>query len=369
MPGLQLEHLHKDFSGPAGAAVTALRDFCATIEPGELVAVVGPSGSGKTTLLRLIAGLESPSQGRVFWQGKDITRLPPEQRDLAMVFQHHALLPHLTVAGNIGLGLELRRVPRAQILQTVQSIAERLGIADCLERLPQELSGGQRQRVALGRALARKPALFLFDEPLASLDEPLRVLLRQEIRQLHQESGATSIYVTHDQREAMALGHRVAMLQAGALQQLDRPQQLYQKPANRDVAAFFGSPAMNFFAGSLEAASGQLVFAGGDFRLPLPAALAARLGSFTGKRVEMGLRPEHLRPAVAGSETAIKARLLAVEPQGSHDLWQLKHGQQIITITVPSGFTNTLPEGESEVALNLAHSHWFDAQSGENLLA
>jgi multiple sugar transport system ATP-binding protein len=208
----------------------------------------------------------------------------------------------------------------------------------------------------------------LFDEPLASLDEPLRVQLRQEIRQLHQETGATSIYVTHDQREAMALGHRVAMLQAGSLQQLDCPQHLYQKPANRAVAAFFGSPTMNFFAGTLKTASGQLFFASSGFRLPLPAALATALQPFTGKKLEMGLRPEHLRPASAASETSIKTQLMAVEPQGSHVLWHLKCGHQSMTTTIPSENGINKPGTEVGLDFDLTQSRWFDAQSGVNLL-
>ncbi len=319
-----------------------------------------------------MAGLETPDSGRVIWRGEDITAAEPGQRDLAMVFQHDALLPHLTIAQNLGLGLKLRHASRASIEQNVREIAKRMELDGCLDRLPKDLSGGQRQRAALGRALARKPGIFLFDEPLASLDEPLRVQMRQEIRRLHAETGATSVYVTHDQTEAMALGHRVAMISNGRLLQVDRPQVLYEQPANRAVAAFFGSPAMNFFAGQIEIQSGQHVFisASQGIKWNLPPELAARLQNHIGKPVVMGLRPENLRPAIEAPAQAglatVKGTLWASEPQGPHALWHAQIGPQTV-IALANAELTVSPGCEITLGLELLKSHWFDAPTGERI--
>ena len=373
MPRLILDRLSKAFSGPHGRAIPALCDFSLALEAGEFLAVVGPSGSGKTTLLRLIAGLEEPDQGSVVWNGKDLIHSPPQDREVAMVFQHHALLPHLTVAQNLGLGLKLRHTPRAQIEPRVRETAQKLDLTDCLDRLPKDISGGQRQRVALGRALLRNPGIFLFDEPLASLDAPLRVEMRQEIRRLHAQTGAVSLYVTHDQGEAMALGQRVAVLDAGRLRQVDTPSALFQRPANRFVAAFLGSPPMNFFPGRLEIQNGRLVFTSVEcgVRLSVPDNQTAALKSQLGKAVELGLRPEHISPATPGSPSAATplahGRLLAVEPQGTGgSWWHLQVGPQ--TAICHAG-TQTCPGLESEVPIEagLTQCHWFDGLTGERI--
>ena len=373
MPRLILDRLSKAFPSPQGRAIPALCDFSLTMESGEFLVVVGPSGSGKTTVLRLIAGLEEPDQGRMVWNGRDVTHAPPQDREVAMVFQQHALLPHLTVAQNLGLGLKLRRTPRAQIEPRVRETAKRLGLTDCLDRLPKDISGGQRQRVALGRALLRNPGVFLFDEPLASLDAPLRVQLRQEIRHLHAQTGALSIYVTHDQGEAMALGQRVAVLQAGRLRQLDTPVALYQRPANRFVAAFLGSPSMNFFPGRLEIQDGRMVFTweAGGIRVVVPRHQIAALHSQVGKEIELGLRPEHLSPAIPESPPAApplaRGRLLAVEPQGpGGSWWQLQVGPQTV-ICLATAHPCPGLDHEVPIAADLTQCHWFDGLTGERV--
>jgi multiple sugar transport system ATP-binding protein len=378
MPRLILDHLGKAFPGPRGSTIPALCDFSLAVESGELLAVVGPSGSGKTTLLRLIAGLEEPDQGSVNWNGKDLTHTPPQDREVAMVFQHHALLPHLTVAQNLGLGLKMRRTPRPQIEKRVRETADRLGLADCLDRLPQDISGGQRQRVALGRALVRNPVIFLFDEPLASLDAPLRVQMRREIRRLHAQTGAISIYVTHDQREAMALGQRVAVIHAGRLRQVDTPPALSLRPANRIVAAFLGSPPMNFIPGRLEIVDGHLAFTAIEcgIRVGIPDGQTAGLEARAGKAVELGLRPENLSPIAVSLQTAkspraltplARGRLMTVEPQGTGgQWWEVWVGSQTLTCLAGTPPSVGL-DSEVLIEADLTQCHWFDGVTGERI--
>ncbi|RMD78569.1 MAG: ABC transporter ATP-binding protein, partial [Gammaproteobacteria bacterium] len=252
MAELALEGLGKVF--PDGTA--ALRGVDLAVGEGELLVLVGPSGCGKSTLLRLVAGLERPSAGRVRIGGRDVTTLPPQRRDVAMVFQNYALYPHLSVAGNLAFPLRMRGVPRAQRRRRVAEVAALLGLEGLLERRPGELSGGQRQRVAMGRALVRRPQVLLLDEPLSNLDARLRVQLRAELAALQRRTGVTTLHVTHDQAEAMTLGHRVAVLRAGRLEQVGQPEALYREPATAFVAAFLGSPGMNLLAARLEPAPG-----------------------------------------------------------------------------------------------------------------
>ncbi len=304
MARVVLQALGKDFVGPRGDVVTALRAIDLTVEDGELLVVVGPSGSGKTTLLRLIAGLEEPTQGSILLDGEPANGVAPQDRDIAMVFQHHALYPHLTVRGNLALGLRLRRVLRAEIECRVAETAALLGLTDLLDRLPRTLSGGERQRVAIGRAVVRRPRVFLFDEPLASLDTPLRAQLRREIVQLQGQFRTTSLYVTHDQDEALALGRRIAVMNRGALEQCAAARELYQRPANLFVAGFIGSPPINLRSGTLAEDGGGLVFrdeqAGWTCRLP--RSHTVKLRPHLGRPVRLGLRPEHVK--VAREQTA-----------------------------------------------------------------
>src|SRR6478752_3995517 len=247
MASITLSHVDKQY--PNG--YVAARDLSLEVADGELLVLVGPSGSGKSTVLRMMAGLERVTDGVIRIGDRDVTDLPPQQRDIAMVFQNYALYPHMTVRENLGFGLSIRKQPAAVIAERVQAIAASLGLEPLLDRKPAQLSGGQRQRVALGRAIVREPLAFLFDEPLSNLDAQLRVETRVELSRLHRKLGATMVYVTHDQSEALTLGDRIAVLKEGVLQQVATPMELYEKPANKFVAGFIGSPAMNFFAGVL----------------------------------------------------------------------------------------------------------------------
>jgi multiple sugar transport system ATP-binding protein len=246
MARVVIENLTKVFQGPDDEGIRAVDNLSFAVEDREFLALVGPSGCGKTTTLRLIAGLEAATQGTISIDGKIVNNVAPKDRDVAMVFQNHALFPHLSAYENMAFGLKLRKCPRAEIEKRVMEAAELLALNGCLQRQPQELSGGQRQRVAIGRAIVRRPRLFLFDEPLSNLDAPLRAQLRGEIARLHVHLRATMIYVTHDQVEAMTLGDRVAVMQAGVIQQVGEPEEIYRRPANAFVAGFIGALPMNF---------------------------------------------------------------------------------------------------------------------------
>jgi multiple sugar transport system ATP-binding protein len=260
MAQVVLDRLTKVFQGRGGESVCAVDNLNLVVEDQELVVLVGPSGCGKTTTLRLIAGLEEPTAGTISINGQLVNDLPPKARDIAMVFQNHALYPHMSAYQNMAFGLKLRHYPRAEIEQRVKDTSQILDLTACLDRRPAALSGGQRQRVALGRAIVRQPKLFLLDEPLSNLDAQTRLQMRAEIARLHARLAATMIYVTHDQVEALTLGHRVAVMKAGVIQQAATPVDLYQHPANRFVAGFIGSPPMNFFNGTVLEERGALIF-------------------------------------------------------------------------------------------------------------
>ena len=294
MARVVLEQLTKSFKGPGGG-IRAVNNLSLTAESGELLVLVGPSGCGKTTTLRLIAGLEEVESGTISIDGKAMKGVMPKDREVAMVFQNHALYPHLTARENMAFGLKLRRQPAAEIAASVNQAAEMLGLRNCLDRRPEALSGGERQRVALGRALVRRPKVFLLDEPLSDLDAPKRAQMRREIARLHEKLGATMIYVTHDQVEAMTLGDRIAVMNKGEVQQTARPMELYQQPANRFVAGFIGSPAMNFFSGTFSKNGSGLVFEAGEIKLRVDAEMAGRFSGQAGKKVVLGIRPEHIR--------------------------------------------------------------------------
>src|SRR6202162_786585 len=277
--------------------VHAVKDVNLDIRDKEFMVLVGPSGCGKTTTLRMVAGLESISSGRVLIDDKVVNDLAPMDRDIAMVFQNYALYPHMSVYDNMAFALKMRKFARAEIAKRVNEAAEILGIHDYLKRKPRQLSGGQRQRVALGRAIVRHPQVFLFDAPLSNLDAKLRVQMRVELKNLHERLGTTAIYVTHDQVEAMTLGDRVVVMKDGWVQQVGEPLELYNNPANRFVAGFIGSPAMNFAAVTVTEANGSLMAENSGLRIKLPDQTAQRLRGHIGREVTLGVRPEDLTVA------------------------------------------------------------------------
>ena len=367
MTTLTLENLAKVFAGD----VRAVDGLSLEAAPGEMLVLVGPSGCGKTTTLRMIAGLESPSGGSIAIDGRVVDDVPPKDRDVAMVFQHFALYPHMTVAGNMAFGLKMRRLEKTEIRRRVAEAADLLGIASLLNRRPGELSGGQRQRVALGRAIVRKPRLFLFDEPLSNLDAELRSQMRREIRSLHAALGATAVYVTHDQTEAMTLGRRIAVLREGRLQQLADPQTLYRQPANRFVAGLIGSPAMNFFAGRLQRGELGPVFATDGFTLPIPADRAIGVQGYLDRPITLGIRPEHLgSPEAERCPTAprIPAKVEAVESIGPEAFVYLSvdppnRDRQAMVMRATSA--DAFQVGQSvRPAVATSHLHFFDSQTG-----
>src|SRR5215211_7621880 len=287
MGQIDVQNLVKEYT----PGVRAVDDVAMTIADGEFTVLVGPSGCGKTTLLRSIGGLERVSNGRILIDDRDVTRLEPSARDLAMVFQNYALYPHMTVRKNLGYGLRVRKTPRKEIARRVDEVARLLGLEELLDRRPGQLSGGQQQRVAMGRAIVREPVGYLMDEPLSNLDAKLRVTMRTSLQQLHARLGTTTVYVTHDQVEAMTLGDRVAVMHDGRIQQVDIPQRLYEDPANLFVAAFIGSPSMNLVSGALDGDSVSL----GSYRVPLDRA--RRPTAAEGGRVIVGIRPEAFEDA------------------------------------------------------------------------
>jgi multiple sugar transport system ATP-binding protein len=302
MASIVLEGVSKEFPGGA----QAVRGLDLAIEDGEFMVLVGPSGSGKTTVLRMVGGLEETTTGVIRIGDRVVNDLPPRDRDIAMVFQTYALYPHMTVFQNMAFGLKLHKVPKAEIQRRVEATARLLGLSELLARRPRQLSGGQRQRVAMGRAIVREPAAFLMDEPLSNLDAKLRVQMRAEIARLHQRLGTTTMYVTHDQTEAITMADRVAVMRDGTLQQLDTPGALYEEPVNLFVAGFIGSPAMNLVGARLGSEDGEVFATFGRHRLRLPEAVlsrSARLRNYLGGEVVLGLRPEDLEDAAFAPST------------------------------------------------------------------
>ena len=333
----------------------AIDDASFGIRDGELLVLVGPSGCGKSTLLRLIAGLEEASAGSILIGERDVTKLEPRDRDIAMVFQSYALYPHMTVARNLGFGLELRGHEPAEIEQRVKQAAETLELTQFLDRLPRQLSGGQRQRVALGRALVRHPQVFLLDEPLSNLDAKLRASTRAEIARLHRTLGTTMIYVTHDQVEAMTLGQRIVVLDKGLIQQIDAPMQIYERPVNLFVAGFLGNPAMNFFRGRLR--DGVLEGNGVQVRLPTVKAQA-------GQEIVAGVRPEDLH--VVAGDGSLTGTVELLESVGSEAfIHATSGGWKLIARSSPYN----LPAVGARITLQPApdRMHFFDAQTGKRL--
>jgi multiple sugar transport system ATP-binding protein len=350
--------------------VTVIEGLDLAIQDREFMVLVGPSGCGKSTALRMIAGLEEISSGTISIGGRVVNELPPKDRDIAMVFQSYALYPHMSVRENLGFGLRMRKTPREEIDKLVDDAADVLGIRDLLDRKPKQLSGGQRQRVAVGRAIVRRPAVFLFDEPLSNLDAKLRVQMRAEIARLQQRLETTTVYVTHDQVEAMTMGHRIAVLSAGKLQQVGAPLEVYSRPANLFVAQFIGTLPMNLIQGTLEQGGGT--FVAGDLRLPVPAGLRAATAGRGGGRVTAGIRPEAIHEVGATDLSGELAQLTLevdfAEPLGHEVVVYGHHGAHALVATL--GPNRVPPMGSRlEVLVELAALHLFDTASGQRLAA
>jgi len=344
--------------------VHAVKDVNLHVRDKEFVVLVGPSGCGKSTTLRMVAGLEEITAGEITIGDRVVNDLPPKDRDIAMVFQNYALYPHMTVYDNMAFGLKMRKFPKAEIAKRVGDAAEILGIQELLKRKPRQLSGGQRQRVAVGRAIVRHPQVFLFDEPLSNLDAKLRVQMRVELKRLHDRLETTAIYVTHDQVEAMTLGDRVVVMKDGWIQQVGEPLELYSKPANRFVAGFIGSPAMNFMDVALTDAGGALWAESDGIRVKVPPTHVARLGAYRGRHVTLGLRPEDLRVATGADagEYAFDAVVDVVEPLGSEILLDVKAGSHVMVARVEPTVRVKVHE-RLRLALDPERVHFFDLKT------
>ena len=391
MARIELDSVTKEF--PDGT--TAVRSLDLAVGDGELLVLVGPSGCGKTTALRMVAGLEDVSSGTISIDGRPVNDVEPRHRDIAMVFQSYALYPHLSVYDNMAFSLKYRRVAKAEIRQRVAEAARILELEPYLQRKPRQLSGGQRQRVAMGRAIVRQPRAFLMDEPLSNLDAKLRVQMRAEIAQLQRSLGTTTIYVTHDQTEAMTLGTRVAVISGGVLQQVAAPQELYRRPANLFVAGFIGSPPMNLIDATLERGSAAGDDAGpvvvfGPHRLAIPAEVIAAHPAFErylGQAIVLGIRPEHLHDAalapagISGSAIRLPVRLreeLGSEVQVHGAIGTAAHVsddaaddvRSLATIVARMDPRTKIAEGETaKIAVDTAELQFFDPASGDSILA
>lgn len=340
-------------------------DLSLTINDGEFVVLLGPSGCGKSTTLRMLAGLEEATSGDIFIGDECINRIPTQRRDLAMVFQNYALYPHMTVAENIAYPLRIRKLSRAEIATRVERVAGLLEIGTLLNRKPRDLSGGERQRVALARAIVREPRAYLMDEPLSNLDARLRVQMRSELKHLQHELGTTTIYVTHDQAEAMTLAHRVAVMRSGKLQQFDTPLKIYNRPANRFVAEFVGSPAMNFLDGGVDRQA--RVFTAEAICLPLDESQLKSLDRLDGAdRVLLGIRPEHVRVSAVPHDGWIPANVYVTELMGSETFVFLTLGGKRIIARAPADFRAEV-ESTAWIKIEAENAHFFQPTSGEIL--
>jgi ABC-type sugar transport system ATPase subunit len=352
VPAVELRRVSKSFG-----AVSVCRDVDLAIEEGEFVTLLGPSGCGKTTTLNMVAGLEDCSAGDILMAGRRVNDLSPVQRDVAMVFQNYALYPHMNVAENIGFTLKMRGLGRAEIRQRVERVAATLELSALLDRLPAQLSGGQQQRVAIGRALVREPRVFLFDEPFSNLDAALRVRMRGDVKALHERLGVTSIFVTHDQEEAMSISDRIAVMNRGRVEQFGTPEEIYARPATRYVATFIGSPRMELLPAVVEA--GPVLRLGAT---ALPIAASAQLP--VGRAVEIGVRPEHIRLG----ETGLPATVRMVQPVGPATHVALDWEGGTITASVP-GFLRLHPGTNVRAGFDPDHLVIFDKESGQRLAA
>ncbi len=325
----------------------------------EMVVLVGPSGCGKSTTLRMVAGLEEPTAGAIRIDGRDVTHLPPSERDIAMVFQTYALYPHMSVFENMAFGLRIQHLPDAEIDRRVRAVAASLGLEAYLERRPKALSGGQRQRVAIGRAVVRQPKVFLFDEPLSNLDAKLRGDMRREIARIHRESNATAMYVTHDQIEAMTLADRIVVLKDGVIQQIGTPIEIYERPANRFVAGFFGTPSMNFLAADLAYAGERKTARGPGFEIPLAPGPALRPAAEAPAKVVVGIRPEQLTLQPGGDRIALAGEVSMREVLGAEIVLHLESAAGPLTVRADA-HAAARPGDRVEVWLDPSAIHLFD---------
>ena len=381
MANVVFDHVVKRYAGD----VLAVNDLNMEVKDKEFLVLVGPSGCGKSTALRMIAGLEEISDGTISIGARVVNNVAPKDRDIAMVFQNYALYPHMDVFDNMGFALKLRHMPKDQIKQRVEAVADSLGIKHLLSRKPRALSGGQRQRVALGRAIVREPQVFLMDEPLSNLDAKMRVSTRAEINKLHQRLQTTTVYVTHDQVEAMTMGDRIAVMKDGLLQQLDTPQHLFNNPANMFVAGFIGSPAMNLLSMNVEQANSDVFLisqgTGQDsgMRLRVPDRYRNQLSHFTGKQVVFGLRPQDIHDARfakgmldEGEDPEdlvnVRTRVDVVEPMGGEVYIYLINGQNSINSRVDAR-TEVKPGDAIDVSFNMDKMHAFDPETQESILS
>ena len=367
MAAVRLRDLTKHFG-----KVKAVERLTLEINDKEFLVLVGPSGCGKTTALRMIAGLEEATEGEIYIGDRLVNDVSPKDRDIAMVFQNYALYPHMTVYDNMAFGLKLRKFPRAEIQRRVQEAAQMLGLQRLLARRPKELSGGERQRVALGRAIVREPKVFLMDEPLSNLDAKLRVQTRAELIKLHRRLGITTIYVTHDQVEAMTMGDRIAVLKDGLMQQVDTPMSLYNRPSNLFVASFIGSPAMNFLPSTVVAEDGAYFIDAGDFKLRLPESHAERARPRAGREVIFGIRPDDIYdrslplPVEAGDDNSTKLMVDVTEPMGASVHAYLTSGRHTLIADL-DGETRAKDGQSLEVVFDMEKSHIFDPETEEAL--
>ena len=347
---------------------TAVDRISLTAADKEFVVLVGPSGCGKTTTLRMIAGLEEATEGDIYIGERKVNNVPPKDRDIAMVFQNYALYPHMSVYKNLAFGLKQRKYPKPDIERRVTEVAELLGIQELLKRKPKELSGGQRQRVAMGRAIVRKPQLFLFDEPLSNLDAKLRIQVRGELARLHDRLETTIIYVTHDQVEAMTLADRIVVMHNGQIMQMGEPMEVYNNPENLFVAGFIGSPAMNFFDVQVVDENGRLYVKSTNFQISIPEGLQNRFEKAKNQEIILGIRPEHfyekaLKGPFPGGET-LKINIEVVEPIGSQVILLASAGTDQLTACVDPQ-TGARPHTQMEILVDMNRMHLFDKDTGE----
>jgi ABC-type sugar transport systems, ATPase components len=364
MAEVRFEHVAKRFD-----KFLVIDDLNLDVRDHEFMVLVGPSGCGKSTALRMIAGLEEISEGKIEIGGRVVNDLPPKSRDIAMVFQNYALYPHMTVRENLEFGLKIRKLPRPDIDRLVQETAEILEISQLLDRKPKQLSGGQRQRVALGRAIVRKPAVFLFDEPLSNLDAKLRVQMRAEIKKLQRRLETTTVYVTHDQTEAMTMGTRIAVMKDGKIHQVGTPLEIYDRPLNFFVANFIGAPPMNFINATIR--DGGATLAASKFSLPVPASLRPVAAAHDGRKVTVGVRPEHiLDPSIPtrGEKTKLEAEVEVIEPLGDEVIVHARVGDDLLVYKVEPQLMPDVGQ-KLEIAVELDRLHLFDAETGKRLEA